>query len=84
MADAEHEVNGTEVEDDEQDNSQKKSDVKRHDGGAAGKKIFGKYFSIYFLCFYCIIIDKNVHQQIWKELRTMPKKKKYPLPIFPA
>ncbi|EDV44043.1 uncharacterized protein Dana_GF18795 [Drosophila ananassae] len=35
MADAEHEVNGTEVEDDEQDNSQKKSDVKRHDGGAA-------------------------------------------------
>ncbi|KAH8268600.1 huntingtin-interacting protein K [Drosophila bipectinata] len=35
MADAEHEVNGTEVEDDEQDSNQKKSDVKRHDGGAA-------------------------------------------------
>lgn len=48
MADAEHEVNGTEVEDDEQDNSQKKSDVKRHDGGAAGKKLFANIFLVIF------------------------------------
>ncbi|KAH8347087.1 huntingtin-interacting protein K [Drosophila kikkawai] len=34
MTEAE-EINGTEVEDDEQDSKQKKSDAKRHDDGAA-------------------------------------------------